>query len=196
MTSDKLESIMDYDRMAAVFDRFLPFLEPVTTALLERLPTLPKGARVLDVACGTGEPGLTLARQRADVQLLGIDTANGMIQVARSKVSQHPNANASFEGATAEALPCAEGSVDAVVSRFGLLMFGDVPASARELARVLRSGGSFSIAAWDSVALNTVVDVVMTVLRPYLSASQWAPVSISPTWPNPANERITCAPSI
>jgi SAM-dependent methyltransferase len=42
--------------------------------------------------------------------------------------------------------------MDAVISRFGLMLFGDTAASARELARVLRPGGYFSLAVWDDMA--------------------------------------------
>ena len=59
--------------MVADFDLFLPLIQPVGLAVLGRLPKLPEGANVLDVACGTGEPGLTLARLSPDVHLLGID---------------------------------------------------------------------------------------------------------------------------
>ena len=55
-------ALPDFDRMAADFDLFLPLIQPVGLAVLEHLPKLPEGANVLDVACGTGEPGLTLAR--------------------------------------------------------------------------------------------------------------------------------------
>ncbi|HEX8678714.1 MAG TPA: methyltransferase domain-containing protein [Chthoniobacterales bacterium] len=68
---------------------------------------------------------------------------------------------------SAETLTCAAGSMDAVVSRFGLLMFGDVAASGRELARVLRSGGRFSVAVWHDMNKNTLVKTVIAALRPH-----------------------------
>jgi len=51
---------------------------------------------------------------------------------------------ARFEVASAETLPCADGSMDAVISRFGLMLFGDTAASARELPRLLRPGAGLS----------------------------------------------------
>lgn len=48
----------DFNRMAGGFDRFLSLIHPVTLALLDHLPAPPVGATVLDVACGTGEPGV------------------------------------------------------------------------------------------------------------------------------------------
>lgn len=174
MNPDPTASLPDYNSLAAVFDRFLPLVAPVTDAILEHLPALAAGARVLDVACGTGEPGLTLARRSPDVQLLGIDSAAGMIEVARAKAAREQLTNVRFEIMTAETLTCPDGSMDAVLSRFGLLMFGDVAASARELARVLRSGGHFSLAVWHDMIRNTLVHTAIAALRPHFSADHFS----------------------
>ena len=174
MNTDPTPGLPDYNALAAVFDRFLPLIQPVTGAILEHLPALPAGARVLDVACGTGEPGLSLARRSPDVQLLGVDAAAGMLEVARAKAEREQLANVRFEVMSAEILACADGSMDAVVSRFGLLMFGDVAASARELARVLRRGGHFSVAVWHDMNKNTLVNTVIGALRPHVDPEQFA----------------------
>lgn len=173
MNRDPAAELPDYNALAAVFDRFLPLVTPVTDAILEHLGPLPANARVLDVACGTGEPGLTLARRSPDVQLLGVDAAAGMLEVAKAKAAREQLANVRFEVMGAETLACADGSMDAVLSRFGLLMFGDVAASARELARVLRDCGRFSVAVWHDMNKNTLVDTVITALRPHFSADHF-----------------------
>ena len=165
----------DYDRLAAAFDRWLPLIEPVGLAVLDRLPALLDKARVLDVACGTGEPGLTLVRRSPGVHLLGVDVSAGMIEVARVKAARAGVAHVRFEVMAAEHLSCADGSMDALVSRFGLLMFGDSGAGARELARVLRVGGHFSLAVWDDAATNTLVGAVMRALRPRVPTGLTAP---------------------
>jgi ubiquinone/menaquinone biosynthesis C-methylase UbiE len=158
-------ALPDYDRMAADFDLFLPHVHPVTWAVLEHLPTLSEGASVLDVACGTGEPGLTLARRSPGMRLLGIDAAAGMIEVARVKAAREHLPNVHFEVMPSETLACADGSMDAVISRFGLMLFGDLPASARELARVLRAGGHFSMAVWDDMTKAALVYTMLKALR-------------------------------
>lgn len=168
MTPIPTSALPDYDRIGANFDDWLPLIQPVTLAILERLPVPADGATVLDVACGTGEPGLTLARRHSGVQLLGVDAAAGMIAAARAKVAREGLANARFEIMPAETIALPDASVDAVVSRFGLLMFGDVEASARELARTLRPGGRFSLAVWDDMAKNTFAGSVYLALRDHL----------------------------
>ncbi len=172
----------DFNRMAADFERFLPLIEPVGLAVLGHLPTLPEGAQVLDVACGTGEPGLSLARRAPGVRLLGVDVAAGMVEVARAKVAREGLSNVRFEVMAAESLALADASVDAVLSRFGLLLFGDVTTSARELARVLRSGGHFSVAVWDDMAKNTLPNAVVAALRPRVPAGSLQPFDRLGDW--------------
>lgn len=172
----------DYNHLAADFDRFLHLIEPVATALLERLPSLAAGQTVLDLACGTGEPGLTLARRCPQVQLLGVDSAAAMIATAASKATRAGLTNARFAVMSSDALTLADSSVDAAISRFGLLMFGDVPGSARELGRVLRAGGHFSLAVWDELSQNTLIHAIMTVLRGHLPKGSGSPMDDVQKW--------------
>jgi SAM-dependent methyltransferase len=66
----------------------------------------------------------------------------------------------------AEKLDLYERSMDAIISRFGLLMFGEPAASAREMARVLRAGGAFSVAVWEDMTRKTLVNTAIGALRP------------------------------
>lgn len=156
-------------------DRYLPLIAPVGRAILDRLPPLAESASVLDVACGTGEPGLTLARGARSIRLLGVDGVQTMVEIARAKAAREGLSQARFEVMSAEHLDCGDGAFDAVVSRFGLLMFGDTLAGARELRRVLRIGGAFSLAVWDDMATNTLVRTVISALRPLLAADLISP---------------------
>lgn len=167
--------------LAPDFDRYMPQIHPVALALLEHLPVA-QGATVLDVACGSGEPGLMLARRTPGVRLLGIDSAAPMIAVAQSKADREALPNVRFEVMSFERLTLANASVDAVISRFGLLMFGDVPASARELVRVLRPRGPFSLAVWDDLAKNTLMNALLEVLGGYLPKEHRAPMDALSQW--------------
>ncbi len=172
----------DFNRMAASFDRFLPQIHPVTLALLDHLPAPATGATVLDVACGTGEPGLTLARRWPGVRVLGVDSASAMIEVAQGKVARESLGNVCFEVMSSDSLALADESVDAVISRFGLMMFGDVRGSARELARVLRRGGHFSLAVWDDMTRNTLVYSLTMVMRDHLPKGHESPLNRLNEW--------------
>ncbi len=172
----------DFNQAAADFDRFLPQIHPVTLALLDHLPMPAPGATVLDVACGTGEPGLTLARRAPQVRLLGVDSADAMITIARAKADREQLTNTHFEVMPFETLAVADASVDSVISRFGLMMFGDVPTSARELGRVLRVGGNFSLAVWDDMTKNTLVHSLVQALRDYLPKDSALPTDRLTEW--------------
>lgn len=167
--------MLDFDRLAADFDRFLGLIEPVGHEVLRHLPLLADGSQVLDVACGTGEPGLTLALESPGLRVIGVDAVQSMIDLAQAKAARAGAGNARFETMTAEALALPDGSIDAVVSRFGLLMFGNRDQSARELARVLRAGGVFSAAVWDGMEDNTLVRTVVEILRPHVRSATLAP---------------------
>lgn len=180
MTSSPALSTSDFERMATVFDRYLPLIEPVGRAVLDHLPELADHASVLDVACGTGEPGLTLARRAPTVRLLGVDGAPAMIEVARVKAAREGLGQARFEVMAAEHLACGDHTFDAVISRFGLLMFGDTLACARELRRVLRVGGAFSLAVWDDMSTNLLVGAVIAAMRPFVPAELIAPFETMP----------------
>jgi ubiquinone/menaquinone biosynthesis C-methylase UbiE len=102
------------------------------------------GQKVLDVACGTG----VLAREAArrvgpGGAVTGLDRNEGMLAVARRK-SPHID----WQLGMAEALGFADGTMDAVVSQFGLMFFEDRRAALREMWRVARPGGRIAVAVW------------------------------------------------
>jgi ubiquinone/menaquinone biosynthesis C-methylase UbiE len=93
---------------------------------------------VLDVGCGTGK---LLRRAKIfwpEAQLIGIDPANGMIEMAK-----HLTPNATFSTGMAEALPLQDASVDLALSTTSFHHWQDQAAGIREIARVLRPGGYF-----------------------------------------------------
>lgn len=157
---------LDYDRLASSFDRVLPLLDGVTVRLLEHASPIEAGMAVLDVACGTGEPGLTLAARHPGVRLLGIDASDQMVDIARAKAVAKGLSDARFEVMSSERL--AVENVDVVVSRMGMLSFADPVAEARELTRVLRPGGRFSIATWDAGSKNILTYVLGSAVREWL----------------------------
>ena len=98
----------DWNRIAEKFDIWLPQIAPVGEALLDSLDIVP-GDRVLDLASGTGEPALTLARRnRGDIEIVGIDSAEGMVRVAQAKVGAENLSGIRFECMPAEDLRFAD----------------------------------------------------------------------------------------
>ena len=102
--------------------------------------------RILDVATGTGDLAIEMARRIAGVQVLGVDLSEEMLAVARRKVEQRGlDGRIVLDCGDAERLAAADGSVDVATVAFGVRNFGDLEAGLREMARVVRPGGRVGI---------------------------------------------------
>jgi demethylmenaquinone methyltransferase / 2-methoxy-6-polyprenyl-1,4-benzoquinol methylase len=112
--------------------------------LVSRVP-VGRDARVLDVATGTGAVALELAR-RYGCEVVGIDRSPEMLDVARARVAaQGPDTRIELREGRGEALPFAAGSFDALTVTYLLRYVDDPGATLRELARVVRPGGSVAM---------------------------------------------------
>jgi demethylmenaquinone methyltransferase/2-methoxy-6-polyprenyl-1,4-benzoquinol methylase len=134
-----------FDRIAGVYD----LLNTVMTAGLhhrwrERAADLARvgpGARVLDVATGTGDLALELARRVAPGgEVVGSDFSEAMLARARRK-AQPPGAELRFEWGDALELPYADGIFDAATVGFGARNFSDLARGLAEMVRVVRPRG-------------------------------------------------------
>jgi SAM-dependent methyltransferase len=103
------------------------------------------GERVLDVGCGTGNAALLAAQ--AGAQVVGVDPAARLLDVARDRAAAEQLA-VTFLPGDAAAIPLDDTSADAVVSVFAVIFAPDPEAAAAELARVLAPGGRIVISAW------------------------------------------------
>ena len=131
----------------------MDFLQPHGAAIIEHLK--PKGAQVvLDIAAGTGEPGLTIARQLAGGKVVITDLAEGMLQVASEKVKKAGIKNVEMREADACALPFADHSFAAVSCRLGYMFFPDMAQATHEMVRVLEPGGRIATTVWGAPEKN------------------------------------------
>src|SRR5260370_23377429 len=93
---------------------------------------------VLDVGCGTGKLLRRAAPYWPEAQLIGVDPANGMIEMAKRLTP-----NATFFTGMAEALPLQDASVGLALSTSSFHHWQDQAAGIREITRVLRPRGYF-----------------------------------------------------
>ena len=140
-----------WDRFSRGWERWdhlvLPMLEPVGDEML-RLLDVAEDARHLDVASGTGEPGLTIATRAPRGQVVLTDPAAGMIDVATRSAATRGIDNVEFRVCGADDLPFDDATFDSISCRFGFMFFPDIPAAVDELRRVLKPGGRLCTAVW------------------------------------------------
>ena len=103
------------------------------------LPSVRGKARILDVACGTGDLTFTLFAS-GEARIVGIDFCRPMLQIATSKASRLGLEVPFIEG-DALSLPFRDRSFEGVTIAFGLRNLTDVEAGFAELLRVLKPGG-------------------------------------------------------
>jgi ubiquinone/menaquinone biosynthesis C-methylase UbiE len=103
------------------------------------------GDRVLDVAAGNGNATLAAARRFA--QVTSTDYVPALLDKGRER-ARAEGLSVQFKAADAEDLPFDDGSFDAVLSTFGAMFTPDHTRPAREMLRVLRSGGRIGLANW------------------------------------------------
>jgi SAM-dependent methyltransferase len=109
------------------------------------------GDAVLDVATGTGNAALIAARRGARVK--GLDLTPKLLAVARERAAAE-GADIEFVEGNAQELPYGDAEFDRVTSVFGSMFAPDHAATAAELLRVTRPGGTIAVAAWTPQGLN------------------------------------------
>lgn len=101
---------------------------------------------ILDIATGTGDLAITLARRLRPCRVTGIDLSAEMVAIGREKVAKKGLADAVTLGiADCLALPFADSTFDVITCAYGVRNFADLLAGLREMHRVLRPGGTVMI---------------------------------------------------
>lgn len=147
--------------------------------LLEAAAIRP-GERVLDVGCGNGQLTRLAATAAAPGQAVGIDLSEPMLTtaVARSAAAGSRSAPVDYVRGDAEVHPFEAGSLDVVLSRFGVMFFADPVAAFTNLARALRPGGRLAFVCLRSLA-DDDLGTVLGALAAYLPADAGEGAAIS-----------------
>src|SRR6266700_2119735 len=124
------------------------FTRGATEAILEAAHLRP-GMRVLDLACGVGDPALSIATEVAPSgRVTATDLGPGMMVLAEELARKKGLTNIEFREANAESLPFADETYDVLTCRFGIMFFPDLPKALHECLRVLKPGGRAAFVAW------------------------------------------------
>lgn len=148
----------------ALLDRlFAPF-----EALLVEAARETPGGRVLDVGCGTGATTLAVARALGPAgDCTGVDISAPMIALARARAAQDRIA-ARFVEADVEGYRFAPASFDLVMSRFGVMFFGDPVRAFAGLRAAVRPSGGLAMLVWRGAVDNAFMTAAERAAAPLL----------------------------
>lgn len=114
---------------------FMEHLKPMGDAIVQQLK-LKETDTVLDVAAGTGEPGLSIALQLRGGQVIITDLAEDMLIIARANAAKKGITNVEFRACDVCELPFSDNTFDAISCRLGFMFFPDMLMAAKEMVRV------------------------------------------------------------
>ena len=122
----------------------------VTEALIEYSRPLPD-MRILDLASGTGEPGISLAQRVPQGSVTAVDQSLELLDIAAERARKKKLSNFTTHKADAHQLPFADRSFDRATCRFGVMFFSDAERALAELRRILKPGARACFAAWGPI---------------------------------------------
>lgn len=168
----QLEEIRDQQKQS--WNKFSPgwkkwdditmnFLKPMGLEIIAAIK--PSGdQKILDVAAGTGEPGLTIASMLDGGMVTITDLAEDMLEIAKDNAQQRGIYNIETVACDVCQLPFEDHSFDAVSCRMGFMFFPDMQLAANEMYRVLKPGGRFAAAFWNGPENNFWVTAILSTI--------------------------------
>ncbi len=147
----KKEQVRDmFDRIAPRYDLLNHTLsmniDRIWRRRVVRIVRRCRPQHILDVATGTGDLAIAMARSIRGCRILGVDLSERMLEAARAKTEARGlDGRIVLEQGDAEHLAVADASVDVATVAFGVRNFGDLDAGLRELARTIKPGGKVVI---------------------------------------------------
>jgi ubiquinone/menaquinone biosynthesis C-methylase UbiE len=145
-------------------DLTMNFLKPLGDEIIRLIK--PKDVDVvLDVASGTGEPGLTIATKLKGGIVVVTDLSEGMLEVAHGNAARRGIKNLEFAACDASELPFPDHSFDSISCRLGFMFFPDMSLAAKEMVRVLKPGGKIAAAVWNVPERNFWATAVLNIIK-------------------------------
>ena len=160
-------------------------LAPVGAAMIDSLD-IAVDQQHLDIASGTGEPGLSIARLAPSGRVVLTDLAPEMLAVAERRAKAQAIANVATQVCSADDLPFGDAMFDSVSVRFGYMFFPDAATATRECVRVLKPGGRLCSSVWVKPEDNPWTAILMQAIG--------TEVAMAPPDPNAPNMFRCAAP--
>lgn len=155
-------------------DLTMDFLKPMGDEIIRLLK--PKNNEViLDVAGGTGEPGLTIASMMTHGRVSITDLAESMLEIARENAMKRGIKNIEIHACDVCELPFDDNTFDAISCRKGFMFFPDMLLAAKEMARVLKPGGRIAASVWNIPEKNFWITAIMGTITRNMELPQLPP---------------------
>jgi ubiquinone/menaquinone biosynthesis C-methylase UbiE len=121
--------------------------------------------KILDIAAGTGEPGLTIASMLDGGTVTITDLAEGMLEIAKENAQHRGIYNIETLACDVSEMPFDDNSFDAISCRMGFMFFPDMQLAANEMYRVLKPGGKLAASVWDGPEKNFWVTAILSTIN-------------------------------
>lgn len=138
-------------------------LAPVGAAMIERLG-IAGDQQHLDIASGTGEPGLSIAERAPNGRVVLTDLVPEMLEIATRRAGAHGITNIETRVCSAEDLPFPDGTFDSISVRFGYMFFPDLAKATAEFVRVLKPGGRLCASVWVKPEQNPWTSIALQAI--------------------------------
>jgi ubiquinone/menaquinone biosynthesis C-methylase UbiE len=145
-------------------DLAMNFMKPVGDEII-RLIKPKSDDYVLDIASGTGEPGLTIAKMLNRGKVVFTDISDGMLESAKDNAVKRGIRNIETRVCDVSDLPFEDNIFDAISCRFGYMFFPDMSLATREIYRVLKPGGRIATSVWNVHEKNFWVTAIMEPIK-------------------------------
>ena len=156
---------------------FMDFLKPMGDEIIQQLNPENDDV-VLDIASGTGEPGLTIASMIKNGKVVITDLAEDMVDIAKENALLRGLKNIETLTCDVSEIPFVDNSFDAISCRFGFMFFPDMLLAAKEMARVLKPGGRIATSVWNIPEKNFWITAMRGTINQHMELP--APPSGSP----------------
>ena len=138
-------------------------LGPVGAAMIECLD-IAEDQQHLDIASGTGEPGLSIAKRSPKGRFVLTDLVAEMLDIAARRARAQGIVNIETKVCSADDLPFDDATFDSVSVRFGYMFFPDMAKATAEFVRVLKPGGRLCSSVWVKPEENPWTTIAMQAI--------------------------------
>lgn len=141
----------------------------IVTEQMLKLAAVWPGQAVLDIASGTGEPGLPAARLVGPMgRVVLTDMSEAMIEVAEEKARAQGLTNVEFKVVDGEVLEVGENNFDVALCRWGIMFMPDPVKCMAQAYRALKPGGRLSVAVWGTPERNPFFTIPLRTLAQHV----------------------------